>query len=56
MPRTFCHAAVLAGYSVLFRTASALLEELRRQSTEGRRSKLRSYTNVGLLWVDEVCS
>jgi hypothetical protein len=29
--------------------AAALLEELHRQSPEGRRLKLRTYTNVGLL-------
>jgi DNA replication protein DnaC len=52
--QNLCHAAVLAGYSVLFRSAAALLEELHRQSPEGRRSKLRTYTNVGLLCVDEV--
>jgi len=52
--QNICHAAVLAGYSVLFRSAAALLEELHRQSPEGRRSKLRTYTNVGLLCVDEV--
>lgn len=49
-----CHAAVLAGYSVVFRSAAALLEELHRQSPEGRRSKLRWYGNVGLLCIDEV--
>jgi DNA replication protein DnaC len=49
-----CHAAVLAGYSVLFRSAPALLEELYRQSPEGRRFKLRMYGNVGLLCIDEV--
>ena len=49
-----CHAAVLAGYSVLFRSAAALLEELHRQSPEGRRHKLRTYTNIGLLCIDEV--
>jgi DNA replication protein DnaC len=49
-----CHAAVLAGYSVLFRSAAALLEDLHRQSPEGRRSKLRWYANVGLLCIDEV--
>jgi DNA replication protein DnaC len=49
-----CHAAVLAGYSVVFRSAAALLEELHRQSPEGRRSKLRGYGNVGLLCIDEV--
>jgi DNA replication protein DnaC len=49
-----CHAAVLAGSSVLFRSAPALLEELHRQSPEGRRRKLRGYANVGLLCIDEV--
>jgi DNA replication protein DnaC len=52
--QNICHAAVLAGSSVLFRSAPALLEELHRQTPEGRRRKLRSYTNVGLLCVDEV--
>jgi DNA replication protein DnaC len=52
--QNICHAAVLAGNSVLFRSAAALLEELHRQSPEGRRSKLRTYANVGLLCVDEV--
>ena len=52
--QNLCNAAVLAGYSVLFRSAAALLEELHRQTPEGRRSRLRTYTNVGLLCVDEV--
>ena len=52
--QNICHAAVLAGSSVLFRSAPALLEDLHRQSPEGRRRKLRSYANVGLLCVDEV--
>jgi DNA replication protein DnaC len=52
--KNICHAAVLAGYSVLFRPASELLEQLQRQSPEGRRHKLRMYANVGLLCVDEV--
>jgi DNA replication protein DnaC len=52
--QNLCHAAVLAGYSVRFRSAAALLEELHRQSPEGRRQKLRTYANVGLLCVDEV--
>jgi DNA replication protein DnaC len=33
---------------------AALLEELHRQSPEGRRRKLRTYTNIGLLRIDEV--
>jgi DNA replication protein DnaC len=52
--QNICHAAVLAGYSVLFRSAAALLEELQRQTPEGRRSKLRTYANAGLLCIDEV--
>jgi DNA replication protein DnaC len=52
--QNICHAAVLAGSSVLFRPAPALLEELQRQTPEGRRRKLRIYANVGLLCIDEV--
>ncbi len=54
MAQNICHAAVLAGSSVLFRSAPALLEELHRQTPEGRRRKLRGYANVGLLCIDEV--
>lgn len=52
--QNLCHAAVLAGHSVLFRSASEVLEDLHRQSPEGRRRKLRAYANVGLLCLDEV--
>ena len=52
--KNIAHAAVLAGYSVLFRPAATLLEELHRQTPEGRRAKLRSYANVGLMCIDEV--
>jgi len=52
--KNICHAAVLAGHSVLFRTAPAILEDLQSESLEGRRRKLRGYANVGLLCVDEV--
>jgi DNA replication protein DnaC len=52
--QNLCHAAVLAGHSVLFRSAAALLEDLHRQTPEGRRRKLRGYANVGLLCIDEV--
>ena len=44
--QNICHKAVLAGHSVI--------EDLHRQSSEGRRRKLRTYTNAGLLCVDEV--
>lgn len=52
--QNICHAAVLAGHSVLFRSAAALLEELHRQTPEGRRSRLRTYANASLLCIDEV--
>jgi DNA replication protein DnaC len=52
--QNICHAAVLAGCSVLFRSAPALLEELQRQTPDGRRRKLRTYANTGLLCIDEV--
>ena len=52
--RNLVHAAVMAGSSVLFRSAPALPEELHRQSPEGRRRKLRWYAGVGVLCIDEV--
>jgi DNA replication protein DnaC len=52
--QNLCHQAVLAGYSVAFRSAAALLDELQRQTPEGRRIKIRAYANIGLLCVDEV--
>jgi DNA replication protein DnaC len=50
--QNICHRAVLAGHSVLFRSAAALLEDLHRQTPEGRRRKLRTYAHVGLLCID----
>lgn len=52
--QNLCHQAVLAGYSVSFRSAASLLEDLQRQTPEGRRRKIRAYANVGLLCIDEV--
>jgi len=52
--QNLCHRAVQAGYSVAFRSAAALLDDLQRQTPEGRRRKIRAYANVGLLCVDEV--
>ena len=54
LAQNICHAAVLAGRSVLFRPAAALIEDLHRQSPEGRRRRLRTYANVDLLCIDEV--
>jgi DNA replication protein DnaC len=52
--KNICHAAMAAGYSVLFRSAPALLDDLNRQIPEGRRRKLRAYANTGLLCIDEM--
>jgi DNA replication protein DnaC len=52
--KNICHAAILAGYSVLFRSASALIEDLQCESPTARRRKLRTYGNAGLLCIDEV--
>jgi DNA replication protein DnaC len=54
LAQNLCHTAVLAGRSVLFRSAAALIEDLHRQSAEGRRRRLRTYGNVDLLCVDEI--
>jgi DNA replication protein DnaC len=52
--KNICHAAVLAGYSVLFRSASAIIEDLQCESPATRRRKLRTYGNAGLVCIDEV--
>jgi DNA replication protein DnaC len=52
--KNICYAAILAGYSVLFRSASALIEDLQCESAAARRRKLRAYGNAGLLCIDEI--
>src|SRR5580704_14250159 len=52
--QNICHAAVLNGHSVLFRTAPAILEDLQRENPETRRRKLRTYANTDLLCIYEV--
>jgi DNA replication protein DnaC len=52
--KNICYAAVLAGHSVLFRSASALIDDLQCESPTARRRKLRTYGNAGLLCIDEV--
>jgi len=52
--KNICHAAVQAGHTVLFRTAAGLIDELDRQTPEGRRRKLRYYGNAGVLCIDEI--
>jgi len=52
--KNIAHAAVLGGYSVLFRTAAELIEDLQVDSPELRRRKLAHYGRPQLLCVDEV--
>jgi len=52
--RNIAHAAVQAGHSVLFRTASELIDDLSRDSPELRRRRIALYTRPHLLCIDEV--
>lgn len=52
--KNIAHAAVLAGYSVLFRTAADLLADLDGDSPGLRRRKFRFYARPSLLCLDEV--
>lgn len=52
--KNICYLAVLAGCSVLFRSAAAIVEDLRHEMFEGRRRKLRGYSKVDLLCIDEI--
>jgi DNA replication protein DnaC len=52
--KNLAYAAVLAGYSVLFRTASEILDDLQCDSPELQRRKLKKYARPQLLWIDEL--
>src|SRR3990172_7647907 len=52
--KNLAHAAVLAGYSVLLRTAAELIEDLQVDSPELRRRKLAHYGRPHLVCIDEV--
>ena len=52
--KNICYLAVLAGCSVLFRSAAAVVQDLRHEMFEGRRRKLRGYGKVDLLCIDEI--
>ncbi len=52
--KNLANAAVLAGHSVLFRTAADLLSDLEGDSPELRRRKLQIYARPTLLCIDEV--
>jgi DNA replication protein DnaC len=52
--KNIAHAAVLAGFSVLFRTASDLLDDLQSDSALRLRRKLKKYARPTLLCIDEI--
>ena len=52
--KNIAHAAVLAGHSVLVRTASELLDDLQLDSSELLRRRLKKYARPSLLCIDEV--
>ena len=52
--KNIAHAAVLAGYSVLFRPAADVIHNLQCDSPTIRRRRLQAYTNPSLLCLDEV--
>jgi DNA replication protein DnaC len=52
--KNIAYAAVMAGHSVLFRTAADILEDLECDSPELRRRKLRAYARPHVLCIDEV--
>jgi DNA replication protein DnaC len=52
--KNIAHAAVLAGFSVLFRTASDLLDDLQSDSPLLLRRRLKKYAAPALLCIDEI--
>jgi len=52
--KNLCLAAVQAGYTALFRTASELLEDLQSDSPERVRRRLKHYARPAVLCLDEV--
>lgn len=52
--KNIAYAAVLAGHSVLFRSAAELIESLQVDSPQLRRRKLADYARPALLCIDEV--
>ena len=52
--KNIAHAAVLAGHSVLFRTASDLLDDLQSDSPLLLRRRLKKYARTALLCIDEI--
>ena len=52
--KNLAYQSVLAGYSVLFRTASEILDDLQSEAPELQRRKLKKYARVQVLYLDEV--
>jgi DNA replication protein DnaC len=52
--KNIAYAAVMAGKSVIFRTASELITDLSCESHHLRRRKFRAYARVDLLCIDEI--
>lgn len=52
--KNIAYQAVLAGYSVLFRTAAELLDDVHCDSPELRRRRIAAYTRPHLLCLDEI--
>jgi DNA replication protein DnaC len=52
--KNIAYATVTAGKSVIFRTASELISDLSGESLQLRKRKLRLYSRVDLLCIDEV--
>jgi DNA replication protein DnaC len=54
LSKNIAEQAVLAGYSVLFRTAAELLDDVQCDSPERRRQRIAAYTRPHLLCIDEI--
>jgi DNA replication protein DnaC len=54
LSKNIADQAVLAGYSVLFRTAAELIDDVQCDSPERRRRRIAAYTRPQLLCIDEV--
>ena len=52
--KNIAYQAVLTGYSVLFRTAAELLDDVHCDSPELRRRRIAAYTRPQLLCLDEI--
>jgi DNA replication protein DnaC len=52
--KNIAYAAVMAGYSVLFRTAAKLIEDLQCDSPQLRRRRIQAYARPHLLCIDEL--